>query len=67
MDRSFLRHISYQIFWIPSKLANFSAERHILGLPHDISLFSFLHEGISGFSGTILLSLSKHMAIVIMF
>ncbi len=65
MDSSFLRHISYQVFWIPSKLANLSAETLVLGLPCDIYLFPSLHKVIPGFSGTMLLSLSKHIAIII--
>ncbi len=65
VDSSFLRHSSPRVFWIPSNLANLLAETLVLGLPHDISPFPSLHEVISGFSGTLLLSLSKHMAILI--
>ncbi len=66
MDSSFLRHISHRVFRIASKLANLLAETLVLGLSRDISLFLSLHEVISGFSGTMLLSLSEHMAIIIM-
>ncbi len=66
MDSSFLRHISHQVFWVASKLANLSAETLVLGLPRDSSPFPSLHEVISGFSGTMLLSLSEHMVIIVM-
>ncbi len=66
VDSFFLRHISLWVFQIPSKLANLSAETLVLGLPHDIYPFPSLHEVVPGFSGTMLLSLSKHMAIIIM-
>ncbi len=66
MDSSFLRHISHQVFWIASKLANLLAETLVLGLPHDISPFLSLHEVISGISGTMLLSLIEHMVIIVM-
>ncbi len=66
VDSSFLRHISHQVFRVASKLANLSAETLVLGLPHDISPFPSLYEVISGFSGTMLLSLSEHMVIIIM-
>ncbi len=66
MDSSFPRHISHWVFWVASKLANLSAETLVLGLPRDISPFPSSHEVISGFSGTMLLLLSKHMAIIIM-
>ena len=63
---SFLRHISHWVFQFASKLANLLAETLVLGLPHNSSPFPFLHEVISRFSGTMLLSLSKHMVIIIM-
>ncbi len=66
VDSSFLRHISHRVFRVASKLANLSAKTLVLGLPHDISPFPSLHEVISRFSGTMLLSLSEHMVIIIM-
>ncbi len=66
VDSSFLRYISHWVFQFASKLTNLLAETLVLGLPHDSSPFPFLHEVISGFSGTILLSLSKHMVIIVM-
>ncbi len=66
VDSSFLRHISHWVFQVASKLANLSAETLVLGLPHDISPFPFSHKVISRFSGTMLLLLSEHMAIIIM-
>ena len=65
VDSSFLRHISPWAFWISSNLANLLAKTHVLGLSCDISPFLSSHEVISGFSGIMLLSLSKHMAIII--
>ncbi len=65
VDSSFLRHISHWVFQIASKHANLSAETLVLGPPHDISPFPSLHKVISGFSGTMLLSLSEHMAIIL--
>ncbi len=50
---------------IASKHANLLAKTLVLGPPHDISPFPSLHKVISGFSGTMLLSLSKHMAIIL--
>ncbi len=66
VESSFLRHISHWVFWIASKHANLSAETLVLGLPRDISPFPSLHKVITGSSGTMLLSLSKHMVIIIM-
>ncbi len=66
MDTSFLRHISHRVFQVAIKRANLSAETLVLGLPHDSSPFLSLHEVISGFSGTMLLSLSEHMVIIVM-
>ncbi len=66
VDSSFLRHISYWVFRVASKLANLLAETLVLGLPRDSSPFPSLHEVISGFSGTMLLSLSEHMVIIVM-
>ncbi len=66
VDSSFLRHISHWVFRVASKLANLSAETLVLGLPCDSSPFPSLHEVISGFSGTMLLSLSEHMVIIVM-
>ncbi len=66
VDSSFLRHISHRVFRVASKLANLSAGTLVLGLPHDSSPFPSLHEVISRFSGTMLLSLSEHMVIIIM-
>ncbi len=60
---SFLRHISHWVLCITSKHANLSAETLVLGLPRDLSPFPSLHKVISGFSGTMLISLSEHMAI----
>ena len=65
VDSSFLRHISHQVFQIARKHTNILAKTLVLGLPHDISPFPSLHKVISGFSGTMLLSLSKHMAIIL--
>ncbi len=65
MDSSFPSHISHWVFQIASKLANLSAKTLVLGLPHNISPFLSSYEVISGFSGTMLLSLSEHMAIII--
>ena len=64
VDSSFLRHISHRVLRMASKHANLSAETLVLGPPHDLSPFLSLHKVISGFSGTMLLSLSKHMAII---
>ncbi len=64
VDSSFLRHISHQVLWITSKHANLSAETLVLGPPHDLSPVLSLHKVISGFSGTMLISLSEHMAII---
>ncbi len=66
VNSSFPRHISHQAFQIHSNLANLSAESYVLGLPRDISPFPSSHEVISGFSGTMHLSLSEHMATIIM-
>ncbi len=66
VDSSIPRHISHWVFQIASRLANLSAKTLVLGLPCDISPFPSSHEVISGFSGTMLLLLSKHMAIIIM-
>ncbi len=65
VDSSFPRHISHQVFQIASKLANLSVQTLVLGMPHDISPFPSSHEVISRFSGTMLLSLSEHMVIII--
>ena len=64
VDSSFLRHISHQILQIASKPANLSAKTLVLGPPCDLSPFPSLHKVISGFSGTMILSLSEHMAII---
>ena len=66
VDSSFLRHISHRVFRVASKLANLLAKTLVLGLPCDSSPFLSLHEVISGFSGTMLLSLSEHMVIIVM-